>query len=115
VSLAFALTVETGDPQEPTRELAIHPVFAESEQAARTRGAEIGRARECSYLNPCGETVRDTFDGVAEVQSLLDERLFDGMEVSSWLYTGDRLTLGGGWTRSPSDALDREAPFMGGS
>ena len=40
-----------------------------------------------------GETVRNTFRGIVEAQLLLDERLFDGMEVSSWMYGGDRLML----------------------
>src|SRR5579863_1462208 len=72
---------------------AIHLVFAASEKEARARGAEIGRARETAYLNADGETVWDAFRGVVEVQSLLDERRFDGMEVSSWLYEGDRLII----------------------
>lgn len=98
VSLTFLLKVEAQDAPEPSRELAIHLVFAENEGEARAKGVEIGRARETTYLNAGGETVRDTFQGVVEVQQLLDDHLFDGMEVSSWLYQGDRLIIEEGWT-----------------
>ena len=97
VSLTFLLKVDAEDAPNPTRELAIHVLFADGEINARTKGADIGRARETAYLNANGEVVRHTFQKVVEVQQLLDKQLFDGMEVSSWLYEGDRLILKDGF------------------
>jgi hypothetical protein len=104
VSLTFLLKVDTPNPPEPMRELAIHLVFADNEREAHAKGTDIGRARETAYLNVDGLTVRDTFQGVVELQELQEKHLFDGMEVSSWLYKGDRLILDEGWTHRPSDA-----------
>lgn len=105
VSLTFLLTVHAEDAPKPTRELAIHLVFAENEEEARVKGTDIGRARETSYLNAAGEVVQDTFRGVVEVKALIDDHLFDGMEVCYWLYEGDRLILEDGWTKK-ADAAD---------
>lgn len=94
VSLLFSLEVEAPGAPEPLRELAIHVLSAADEIEAKTKAEAIGKAREIKYKNEHGETVRDGFKGVRAVQSLGDDRLFDGMEVASWLYRrGERLML----------------------
>ena len=102
VSLTFVLKVDAVDAPEPTRELAIHVVRAENEAEARVRGDVIGRARQLSYLNAYGEPVTDEFVEVVEVQLLSGDQLIDGMEVSSWLYQGERLVIEEGWTSGRS-------------
>lgn len=97
VSLLFTLEVQAVDAPEPTRELAIYLLSAASREDAIAKGQLIGNARELSYENSEGETVHDVFQAVVEVQKLHDVAIFDGMEVSSWLYQGDRLVLGDGW------------------
>lgn len=86
VSLLFSLQVEAAEAPEPLRELAIHILSAANESEAKLKGEAIGKGRETSYKNQDGETVRDTFRAVVGVQSLLDDQLFDGMEVASWLF-----------------------------
>lgn len=102
VSLTFLMSVDAEGAPAPTRELAIHVVFAENEDEARTKAMKIGRARETSYLNAFGETVRDVFEGIVETQPLIDDHLFDGMEVASWLYEGDGLLIENGRTSRPA-------------
>lgn len=98
VSLLSSLQVEALDRPEPVRELAIHALSAANPDEARIKGGSIGRAREIAYRNVNGELVRDDFAGVVEVQRLFDDHLFDGMEVASWCYRGERLSLEEGWT-----------------
>lgn len=98
VSLLFSLQVEALDQPEPVRELAIHVLSAADQSEARTKGEDIGKAREIAYRNVNGEPVRDSFAGVVEVQHLFDDHLFDGMEVAYWCYRGERLILEEGWT-----------------
>ena len=97
VSLTFSLDVQAPGPPEPIRELAIHVLSAANGEEAKAKGELIGKARETSYENAAGETVRDVFKAVVEVQELLDSTFFDGMEVSYWLYRGDRLDIEEGW------------------
>ena len=94
VSLLFSLEVEAANSPEPLRELAIHILSAANESEAKLKGQAIGKARETSYKNRDGETVRDTFKAVIGVQSLIDDQLFDGMEVASGLFRrGEHLVL----------------------
>lgn len=94
VTLLFSLQVEARDSPEPLLELAVHILSAANESEAKLKGQAIGKAREASYRNPDGETVRDTFKAIVGVQSLIDDRLFDGMEVASWLFReGEHLVL----------------------
>jgi hypothetical protein len=92
VSLLFSLEVEARNAPEPLRELAIHVVSAADEGEAKVRGEAIGRSRQTSYNNRNGEPVRDVFMRVVEVQALIDDHLFEGMEVASWMFwKGERL------------------------
>src|SRR3712207_5058680 len=94
VSMLFSLEVQARGAPKPLRELAIHVVSAADENEAKDRGEAIGKARETSYKNRNGEVVRDIFKGVVEVQSLVDDHLFDGIEVASWMFEeGERLVL----------------------
>lgn len=94
VSLLFSLEVDARDSPEPLRELAIHVLSAANESEARLKGEAIGKARQTSYKNRDGETVRDAFRAVVGVQSLIDDELFDGMEAASWLFRrGEHLVL----------------------
>jgi len=93
VSLLFSLEVQVSDLPEPVRELAIYLLSANDTEDAKAKGERIGKAREISYENAAGEVVRDCFKAVVEVQLLYDTHIFDGMEVSSWLYRGDRLVI----------------------
>jgi Domain of unknown function (DUF4288) len=86
VSLLFSLEVEARDAPAPLRELAIHIISAADEGDAKVRGEAIGRSRQTSYKNRKGEPVRDTFMRVVEVQALIDDHLFEGMEVASWMF-----------------------------
>jgi hypothetical protein len=87
------------------REVAVHLVQARDDAEARERGAEIGSGRQHNYLNGDGEDVSWRFRRVVECQELLDSELKDGMEVSSWLYRGERLCLDDGWS-APADRAD---------
>ena|SRR5688500_12641229 len=94
VSLLFSLETQAPNAPEPLQELAIHVLSAAHEDEAKVRAEAIGRARETNYKNRNGESVRDIFTRVVEVQSLIDEHLFDGMEVASWMFRrGERLVL----------------------
>ena len=94
VSLLFSLEVDAPDAPEPLRELAIHVVFAADEDDARAKAMTIGEARAIRYKNFDGATARDILKGVAAVQSLIDDHLFDGMEVATWMFRrGERLVL----------------------
>jgi Domain of unknown function (DUF4288) len=94
VSLLFSLEVEARDGPEPLLELAIHVVSAADENEAKVRGEAIGRLCQTSYRNSSGELVRNTFQNVVEVQTLMDDYLFEGMEVASWIFQrGERLIL----------------------
>lgn len=95
----------------PMREVAIHVVQARDEVEACTRGAEIGSGRKDAYRNMDGENVSWVFQRVVECQTLYDRDLADGMEVSSWLYEGERLCLNDGWSmESPEQAEFRPHP-----
>ena len=113
VHLTFSLEVLAPDAPEPLKELAIHIVSAPDEDAARARGASIGRARETTYLNGDGETVRDRFHRVVEVQHLSDGALADGMEVAWWLWREGRLIVEEGWDPDPA-ASPTTQPVGGG-
>jgi hypothetical protein len=78
VSLLFSLEVQAPDAPEPLRELALHVVSAVDQDEAQAKADDIGRARQTSYKNRNGELVRDIFKGIAEVQSLMDDRLSMG-------------------------------------
>jgi hypothetical protein len=95
VSLLFSLEVQAANAPEPLRELALHVVSAADEDEAEARGLSIGKKRENSYKNAQGETVRDVFKGVLDVQGLTDDHFFDGMEVASWMFRkGEALVIG---------------------
>ena len=81
----------------PMREVAIHVVQARDEVEACAKGAKIGSERQNAYRNTDGENVSWVFQRVVECQTLYDRDLTDGMEVSSWLYEGERLCLNDGW------------------
>ena len=98
VSLLSECRVAGTLPPEPTYELAIHIVQAQDENEARARGAELGNNRQHAYRNADGEEVSWVFQRVVECQDLFDRELADGMEVSSWLYGGERLCLNDGWS-----------------
>jgi hypothetical protein len=100
VSLLLECRVSGILPPDPTRELAIHVVEARDAAEARARGAELGTRRQHSYSNVDGDEVSWVFRHVVECQDLPDLKLTDGMEVSSWLYSGERLCLNDGWTIS---------------
>ena len=89
VSLLFSLEVQAPHAPEPLRELALHVLTAGDRDEAHAKGDAIGKARETIYENKDGELVR-----VVEVQSLIDDYLFDGMDVASWMFErGERLIL----------------------
>lgn len=67
------------------------------------RGAELGAHRQHAYRNSDGEEVTWIFQRVVECQDLFERSFSDGMEVSSWLYRGERLCLNDGWS-APSAA-----------
>lgn len=81
----------------PLREVAIHVVQARDEDEACARGARIGSERQHAYRNTDGENVSWVFQRVVECQTLYDRDFADGMEVSSWLYEGEKLCLNDGW------------------
>lgn len=94
VSLLFSLEVAADNAPEPLRELSIHVLSATDENEAKVKAEAVGRARETEYKNRDGEDVRDIFRAVVGVQALIDEQLFDGMEVASWLFRrGEHLVL----------------------
>lgn len=86
VSLLFSLEVEAPDAPKPVREIALHVLSAADEAEARAKGEAIGVARQITFKNGDGETVRDIFMRVVEVQWLAEDHLFDGMEVASWMF-----------------------------
>ena len=97
VSLLFSLEVQAPNAPEPLRELAIHVLSAADENEAEAKGRVIGRKRENSYRNTQEEVVRDIFQAVVEVQELIDDRLFDGMEVASRMFRrGETLVVNEG-------------------
>lgn len=94
VSLLFSLEVHASDVPEPLREITLHVLFAADENEARVRGAAIGRAQEIRYTNQDGEEVRNIFNRVIEVQSLIGDSLVDGLEVASWMFRrGEHLVI----------------------
>ena len=101
VSLLSECRVGGALPPEPLHELAIHVVQAQDENDARVRGAELGNNRQHAYRNAYDEEVSWVFQRVVECQDLFDHDLADGMEVSSWLYKGERLCLNDGWLAPP--------------
>jgi Domain of unknown function (DUF4288) len=109
VGLLFSLEVEARDAPEPLLEFAIHIVSAADENEAKVRGEAIGRLRQTSYRNRSRELVRDTFQNVVEVQTLMDDHLFEGMEAASWTFQrGERLILDeGGMPERDHDASRR--------
>ncbi len=97
VSLLFSLEVEAPNAPKPLRELSVHVVSAADETEAEARGQAIGKKQEHSYKNPQGDTVRDIFNAVVEVQELIDHHLFEGIEVASWMFReGEILVIGEG-------------------
>ena len=97
ISFLISLEVEAPNAPKPLLELAIHVVSAVDETEAEARGEAIGRTQEHSYKNCEGETVRNTFRAVVEVHELIDNHLFDGMEVASWMFSeGETLVIGEG-------------------
>jgi len=97
VSLLFSLEVQAPDAPAPLRELAIHVVSAADENEAEARGRAIGKKRETSYRNTREEVVRDIFKAVVEVQGLIDDQFFDGIEVATWMFRkGEALVIGEG-------------------
>ena len=82
------------------QELAIHIVQAQDEAEAWTRGAELGARRQHAYRNLDGQEVTWVFQRVVECQDLFEHEFGDGMEVSSWMYKGERLCLNDGWIAS---------------
>ena len=70
-------------------EESIRVLLADSEEDARTRAEQIGRAAEHDYMNEAGESVRWQFVSVLEVQDLSETDLQDGTEVFSKLFRQD--------------------------
>jgi hypothetical protein len=94
VFLLFSSEVHAPDDPPPTLEIAIRVVSAADEAEARAKAAALGQADETTYLNMYGETVTNAFLRIVEVQWLVDDHLFDGMEVASWMFkVGERLEL----------------------
>ena len=79
-------------------QIAIHLVKARDETEARARGAELGMKRQHAYRNGDGEEALWVFRRVVECQDLVDLEFVDGMNVSCWLYEGDRLCLNDSWS-----------------
>lgn len=98
VSLLSECRVAGNITSDPLHELAIHVVEALDEAEARARGSELGVKRQHAYGNADGEEVSWVFQRVVECQDLSDREMSDGMEVSSWLYKGERLCLNDGWS-----------------
>ncbi|MGN8097108.1 DUF4288 domain-containing protein [Methylobacterium sp. 22177] len=97
MSLLSECRVAGAIPHAPLRKLAIHIVNAQDEAEACVRDAEIGLQRQNKFRNMNGEDAASIFQRVVECQTLYDRDLADGMEVSSWLYEGERLCLNDGW------------------
>ena len=94
VSLLFSLEVQAPTAPAPLLELAIRVVSAANETEARAKAAVLAEGQETTYRNSSGETVANVFLRVVEVQSLIDDHLFDGMEVASWMFkAGECLEL----------------------
>ena len=94
VSLLFSTKVHAPDAPPPTLEIAIRAVSATDEAEARDKAGALARAYETTYLNWFGETVTNAFLRIVEVQWLVDDHLFDGMEVASWMFkAGECLEL----------------------
>lgn len=101
VSLLFSLEVQAPDAPAPLQELAIHLVSAANEDEANARGQAIGKARETHYKNRDAEIVCNIFKAVVEVRQLMDDHLFDGMEVASWMFRrGERIVIDEDGTRT---------------
>ena len=103
VHLLFSLEVDVSDPPLPVRELAVHVLSAVDESGAKLRGETIGRTRESIYKNGAGETVRNIFKRVVEIKELIDDHLFDGMEVAYWMWDGDRFIVEESWIKEQGD------------
>ncbi len=88
-------------PPDPMHELAIHLVQAQDEADALAQGAKLGARRQHTYRNQDDEDVSWIFRCVVECQELYDREPSEGMEVSSWLYRGERLCLNDGWSNLP--------------
>jgi len=97
VSLLSICRVDTRTHYEPISELSIHLVFAENEAQARARGEKLGQQNNHSYKNKDQKDVLWIFERVVECQELSDTEFFDGMEVSSWIFPGEKLCLNDGW------------------
>lgn len=89
--------------RKPMHELAIHLVQARDESEALARGTELGANRQHTYFNADGVEISWVFQRVVECQELYDRDVVNGMEVSSWLYEGERLCLNEGWSK-PSES-----------
>lgn len=86
VSLMFSLKAQAATAPEPLREIAIYVLSAADEDDAEARAQATGHSYETSYENSDGELVRNIFKHVIEVQSLIGDHLFDGIEVASWMF-----------------------------
>ena len=101
VSLLSECRVAGVLPPDPMHQVAIHLVRARDEIEARALGAELGVKRQHGYRNGGGEEVLWIFQRVLECQDLVGPEFVDGMEVSCWLYEGERLCLNDGWSPTP--------------
>lgn len=101
LSLLSVCRVADAHAGAPLYELAIHVVAARDEAEARERGADLGASRQLSYRNGEDADVSWVFERVVECQNLFADALSDGMEVSSWLFRGERLCLNDGWSPPP--------------
>jgi len=97
VSLLSVCHVDTSAHYEPVSELSIHVLLAETEADARERGEKLGQQKNLSYKNAGGEDVRWLFERVVECQDLNEKEFSDGMEVSSWIFPGEKLCLNDSW------------------
>lgn len=76
-------TVVDGAYRRPRFSEDVVPIMASSEDEARAVAVRIGRNEQTSYLNECGETVRWSFLGVADLGVALTDTLEPGVSLSS--------------------------------
>jgi hypothetical protein len=85
-NLLFRANVDDYSGTQPLCEGSLRVLVADSDEDARARAEQIGRAAQHSYLNEAGKEVRWVFVSVLELQDLCESALLDGMEVFSRLY-----------------------------
>ena len=85
-NLLFRANVDDDSGAQPLCEESLRVLIADSDEDARTRAEQIGRAAQHSYLNDAGKEVQWVFVSVLELQDLCESALLDGMEVFSRLY-----------------------------